>query len=140
MVPEIWSVTDRMLCHFGPFFALLPLKNLKNQNFEKMKKVPGDVIILHKCTKNHDHMLHCSWDTICDKCNSFFYFGLCFGPLTTQKIKILKKWKKHLEISSFYTCVPKILITWCTVPEIWCTTDGQTASIVLENWMKGLGK
>ena len=94
MVPEIWSVTDRMLCHFGPFFALLPLKNLKNQNFEKMKKVPGDVIILHKCTKNHDHMLHCSWDTICDKCNSFFYFGLCFGPLTTQKIKILKKWKK----------------------------------------------
>ena len=27
-------------------------------------------------------------------------------PLTTQRIKILKKWKKHLEISSFYTSVP----------------------------------
>ena len=25
-------------CHFGPFSALLPKNNLKNQNFEKMKK------------------------------------------------------------------------------------------------------
>ena len=24
MVPEIWSATDRISCHFGPFFALLP--------------------------------------------------------------------------------------------------------------------
>ena len=22
--PEIWSVTNRIFCHFGPFFALLP--------------------------------------------------------------------------------------------------------------------
>ena len=29
--------------------------NLKNQSFEKMKKTPGDIIILHECTKNHDH-------------------------------------------------------------------------------------
>ena len=26
---------------------------------EKMKKTPGDIIILHQYTKNHDHMLHC---------------------------------------------------------------------------------
>ena len=24
MVPEIKSTTDRIFCHFGPFFALLP--------------------------------------------------------------------------------------------------------------------
>ena len=24
MVPEIWSTTDRIFCHFGQFFALLP--------------------------------------------------------------------------------------------------------------------
>ena len=24
MVPEIWSATDRIFSHFGPFFALLP--------------------------------------------------------------------------------------------------------------------
>ena len=59
MVPEILSATDRIFCHFGQFFVHLPPKNPKNQNFKKMKKVPGD-IILHKCTKNHDHMLRCS--------------------------------------------------------------------------------
>ena len=31
-----------------------------------------------------------------------------------------------LEISWFYTCAPKIMTTWCTVPEIWCTMDGWT--------------
>ena len=31
------------------------LKNPKNQNFEKMKKIAGDIIILHMCTKNHNH-------------------------------------------------------------------------------------
>ena len=47
------------------------------------------------------------------------HFGLfCpFTPLTTQKIKNLKKWIRHLEISSFYICVPKIMIRWCMVPE-----------------------
>ena len=34
-----------------------------------------------------------------------------FTPLTTWKIKILTNWKKSLEISSFYLCVPKIMIT-----------------------------
>ena len=38
MVPEIWSVTDRIFCHFGPFFALSPPNNSESQNFEKMKK------------------------------------------------------------------------------------------------------
>ena len=37
---------------FLPF--TLPFKNPKNQNFEKMKKIAGDIIILHKCTKNYD--------------------------------------------------------------------------------------
>ena len=23
-----------------------------------------------------------------------------------------------------FTCVPKIMIRWCMVPEIWCATDG----------------
>ena len=54
-----------------------------------------------------------------------FHFGpFCpFTPITAQKIKILKKWKNLLEISSFYICVTKIMIRKCTVPEICCTTD-----------------
>ena len=58
MVPKIWSLSDRSFCHFGPFYALLPANNLKNKNFEKLKKTPGDIIILQWCTKNHDYMLY----------------------------------------------------------------------------------
>ena len=67
MVPEISSPKDRMFCHFGQFFAHLPSRQPKNQNFEKMKKMPGD-IILHKCTENYDHMLDCYWDMARDGC------------------------------------------------------------------------
>ena len=34
----------------------------------------------------------------------------------------LKK-KNHLEILSFYTCVPWMKIIWCMVPEIWSATN-----------------
>ena len=59
MIPEIWSTTDRSFSHLGPFFVLLPPahpNNPVNQNFEKMKKTSGDIIILHKCTINNNHM------------------------------------------------------------------------------------
>ena len=60
MVPEIWSATDGIFCHFGQFFALLSPNNPKNQNFEKMKKPPGDIIILHTYTINLNHMMYVS--------------------------------------------------------------------------------
>ena len=94
-----------------------------------MKNTPVDILILHKCNKSQDHMLYCSWDVVCDRCNchfSYWAFFCPFTPLTAQKIKNKKKWNKHLEISSFYICVLKIMIRWCTVPEIWCATDGRT--------------
>ena len=54
-VPEIWHVTHVIVIfHFRLFFALLPPNSPKNQNFKKLKKVPGDIIILHMCTKNYD--------------------------------------------------------------------------------------
>ena len=61
-----------------------------------------------------------------DRCNYFSCWAiLCpFTPLTAKKIKILKKVKKQLDISSFYICVPKIMIRSCVVPEICCATDG----------------
>ena len=48
---------------------------------------------------------------------------LPFYPLGTQKINILKKWKTHLKILSFYKCVPKMRVIWCMVPEKWSGTD-----------------
>ena len=89
MIPEIWSVTDRIFSHFGPFFALLhssPLQQpLTAWNMKKSKKWKNcleiwDIIILHKCTKNHDHMLYCSWDMARDT-YFFFHSGLFFAVL-----------------------------------------------------------
>ena len=106
--------------NFKSFFALLPLLITRKMKISKNeKKTTGDIIILQKCTKNHDHMVYCPWDMAWDGCNYFSFwaiFGL-FTPLTAQKIKISKKWKTCLEISAFYTCT-KIMIRWWTVPEI----------------------
>ena len=67
-------------------------------------------------------MIYSSWDI---EQNILKLVILChfFTPLKPLKIKILKKWKTHLVISSFYTCVPKISIIWCTVLEIRSETD-----------------
>ena len=126
MVPEIWSATDIIFCHFGSFFAFYPTNNPKskfwknenkpleissfytsvpiimiicytvpetwhmmkvmllfilgyfllfyqpnnspkNQNFKKMKKIPGDIIILPMCTKSYDQMMYGSKDMVCDR-------------------------------------------------------------------------
>ena len=107
------------------FWTIFCLNIPKNKNLERMKKTPGYIIILNKCTKDYDQMMYSSWDIVRDRCNCYFSFWAIFCPLTplsTQKIKILKKFKKRLEISSFYIYVPKIVIGWCTVPDIWCVT------------------
>ena len=68
-----------------------------------MKKSPGNIIILHMCTINDNHMMHGSWDIECDRQN-FLSFWTIFYPFTliTQKVIILKKWetitKKHEDI------------------------------------------
>ena len=123
MVPEIWNSTDRI---FFFFFVILGNFNaLKNENI-KHEKIPGDIIILHKCTKNHDHMLYYSWDMARVACNCYFSFWAIFSPfipLTAQKIKISHTKKKHLEVSSFNTSVQKIMIICFIVSEIWHLTD-----------------
>ena len=63
--PEIWHVSDVIVIFdFGQCLALLPPpshpNSPKNENFKTMEKTPGDIIISHKYTKNHDHMLYCS--------------------------------------------------------------------------------
>ena len=85
-----------------PFY---PPNNPKNQNFEKMNIIARH-IILDMCTKNHNHMMYGSWDTEWDRHN-FLPFWAIFCPFTLPlmilEIKILKKWKKCLEILTIYT-------------------------------------
>ena len=51
---------------------------------------------LHLCTTNDDHTIYGSWHIKCDRHNSLSFQAIFFPftPLTIQKIKILKKWKK----------------------------------------------
>ena len=100
-------------------------------------------------------MLYCSWDMVCDGCNFYLlfwdifcyavseiwcvmdviiYFGLLFvllpppspPPNRPKYQNFYKNKKKHMEISSFYTCITKIMIRWCTISEIWCAMNRQT--------------
>ena len=63
-----------------------------------MKKTAGDLIILHKRTKNHDHVLYCSWDMVRDRCN-YFNFGLFLNrlppnsPKNQNKKKLKNAWR-----------------------------------------------
>ena len=81
-------------------------------------------MLLHICPINQDQM-YSSWDMQCNRQNLFIILGhlLPFTPLKAWKMKISKKWKTYLEISSFYTSLPKTMIIGCTVPEIWWMTD-----------------
>ena len=58
MLHEICNTTDIIFCHFGPLFAILPLENPENQNFEKLKKMPGSIIISYMCNINDNHMIY----------------------------------------------------------------------------------
>ena len=112
-------------CHLGPFFALrgVPLAAQKMKISKQWEK-HLDIIILHQCTKNYDHMLYCSWDIACVGYNCYFSFWATFctfTPLTVQKMKISKKRKNLLEISSFYTSTKNhdhmLYCTWDYAPD-----------------------
>ena len=77
-----------------------------------MKQFAGDVI-LHMCSKSHDHVMYASWDTEWDRQNFLMFFASCC-PFTTltphpsplmipEKQSLEQKRKKCLEILSFYT-------------------------------------
>ena len=88
------------------FFALLPNFSPPPLKFQRMKKNPVNIIILHKCTKNRNHMLWGSWHMEYNGCNYFSFWAIfcAFPLLTNQNIKISKNWnkqkEKNLEISS----------------------------------------
>ena len=97
MIYSYWDEHDRLklviLGHFLPFY---PSKNKKSK-FWKNTKTSGDIILWHMCTINEDHMMYGPWDMECHRQNvlSFWTIFLTIHPpVTTQKIKILKKWKK----------------------------------------------
>ena len=110
-------------------FTLVTVQKIK---ILKKRKKRWDIIITHKCNKNHDYMLYCSWDVKRDRCTCYFSFWANFILLTppnSPKNQNLKKIrKKRQEISSFYT-FPKnydqmMYSSWDMVRDRW--TDRRT--------------
>ena len=102
MVLEISTATEIFFVIFGHFLPFYPPNSPIIENITKLKKTPEDIIILHQCTKIHDHSLYCSWDIVCAGCNCYFWFWTIFYPfipLTAPKNKISKKgkniWRYH---------------------------------------------
>ena len=64
-------------------------------------------------------VIYSSWD-IEENIMKLVILGhfLPFYPHKNPKRQNFEKWKNFLETSSFYACVPKIIIIWSTVPEI----------------------
>ena len=132
MIYSSWDIVCQAeINNYGSFFALLhpppPLKNPKNQDFEKMKTIAGD-IILHISTKNHNfeknekniwrchhfthvftksqHVMHVSWDMECER-KFFAIFGhfLPFYPTIEPKNWNLERMRKiSWEIILFHMC------------------------------------
>ena len=44
------------------FYTFTPLTTRKIKILKKWKKTPGDIIVLHRCTINDNHMMYGSWD------------------------------------------------------------------------------
>ena len=116
---SVWHLLMNF-CHFAPFFALNLPNNPENQNWEKMKKEFGDVIILHICIKDHHYKMYASSDMECNRHNflSFWAISCPFTSLLTPKIKNWKKceMQKMPGDLTFHICVPWMKMIWCMVP------------------------
>ena len=95
--PEFSAILDSFLPFYSP-------NSSENQKFEKMENMPTDIIILHMCTINGNHMMrngdmeiwrYGSWDMV---------ISYPFTPkiLTMKK----KKKKKSLGILTCYIYIP----------------------------------
>ena len=102
MLTQIWSApTDIIFCHFRLFFVFAPLLTLKIKISKKCKKIPGDIVLLHICTINQDHM-H-PWYDVCflrydvQQTELFCHLGPFFSlyPSNSPKNENFKTMKKR---------------------------------------------
>ena len=76
------------------------LTTRKNKDFEKMKKFPGEIIILHMSAINENHMMCSSWDREDDRQNFLSLWAIFCPfspppPITARKINEKNAWRYH---------------------------------------------
>ena len=100
---RVWETECFVILDY--FLHFQPLNNPENQNFEKIKNMTGNIIILQKDTINDNDMMYGSWDMTQD-IEFFVFLGhfLPFYSTNNPKNQNFEKMKKkHLKILSFYT-------------------------------------
>ena len=99
MIYSSWDVEcDRLKLIIMGHFLHFYLPPLKIQKIEEMKKKAGDIIILHKLTKNHNHMRYRSWDTEWENSLSLWVIFYPFNPPKNPKNQKSKFWKHEKSI------------------------------------------
>ena len=102
MVLKIWRATDIIFCHSGPFFALLAPYGPKKLKFWKNERSTWRYY--HFTNVYHKWQSYDVWflryrvqrTKLFVILDHFLTVFCSFTPLTTRKIKILKKWKKKV--------------------------------------------
>ena len=128
MMYGYWDMECDMTESLSFWTTSCPFTPLRTHKIEILKKWKKPLKILQMCFINESHMMYGSQDMECNGqffCHFGQFFHLCkrwknspkwqkklSNALHIKKIKkikknkILKKWKKHLEMLSFYTSVP----------------------------------
>ena len=94
MIYGSWNIRcdrQKSLTFWAMFCPFSPLTNWKIKILT-LKKTPGDIIILHICTTNDNHMMYGSWDMECDRHN-FLSFWTVFCPMDPENENFLKNGK-----------------------------------------------
>ena len=137
-VPGILCMTDVIIFHFRPLFALLfPKTARKIKILKKWKKLHGDIIILHMCTKNYDQMIYGSWDMVRDRCNCYFSFWTIFysfNPPPSQPKKS-KFWKNEKNVRRYHNFTYAFQKLWSD--DLWFL---RYAAQWMDRWMDGWKK
>ena len=126
IVFQIWSATDKILSFWTIFFPFTPQTAWKIKIFWKRKK-NLEISSLYVCVPKIMFRWHtvpeiwCMTDVIVTSHFGLF-FPLLYTLLKLKKSKFSKNEKKNTWRYHNFICVPKIMIRWCMVPEMWCMT------------------
>ena len=123
MIYDSWNIRcDRQtfLTFLSIFCFFSPLTTWKIKILTS-KKTPGDIVILHICTINDNHMIYGFWDVehVMDRIFVILDHILHFYPPKNPKNQNFKKIKKTSgDIIILDICTVTESHLWCMVPEI----------------------